>query len=67
MQTRTLEYSDGKLTLEAYVAIPDNISGKRPAVIVLHREWGHSTRHPGKLLQSQSSRVVIDATIEIYA
>lgn len=38
IHTQTLEYKDGNTTLEGYLAYDDSVSGKRPAVLVVH-QW----------------------------
>ena len=39
MQTQQLDYADGELACEAYVAHDPSISGPRPVVLVFHA-WG---------------------------
>jgi len=36
--TRTIEYKDGDVTLEGFLAVPANLKGKAPGVLVVH-EW----------------------------
>lgn len=36
--TRTVEYKDGDVTLEGYLAVPAGLKGKAPGVLVVH-EW----------------------------
>lgn len=38
LQTKTIEYHDGHTLLKGYYAFDDSISGKRPAVLVVH-DW----------------------------
>jgi len=38
LQTKKIEYHDGKTLLEGYYAYNDKISGKRPAILVAH-DW----------------------------
>jgi len=38
MVTKTIEYKDGEVTLEGFLAYDAGISGKRPGVLVIH-EW----------------------------
>lgn len=38
MQTKTIQYHDGDVLLEGYLAIDENKSDRRPAVIVVH-DW----------------------------
>jgi len=38
VMTRTVEYRDGDVTLEGYLAWDDTVAGKRPGVMVVH-EW----------------------------
>lgn len=38
LKTQSIEYKDGDATLEGYLAYDENITGKRPAVLVVH-EW----------------------------
>ncbi|MBO6565190.1 MAG: dienelactone hydrolase family protein [Pseudomonadales bacterium] len=48
MQTQTIEYQDGDITLEGYVAWDDSISGARPAVLVGHDWTGRRDFATGK-------------------
>ncbi|MBO6557175.1 MAG: dienelactone hydrolase family protein [Pseudomonadales bacterium] len=48
MQTQTIEYQDGDITLEGYVAWDDSISGPRPAVLVGHDWTGRRDFATGK-------------------
>jgi dienelactone hydrolase len=36
--TQTVDYKDGKTTLEGYLAYDDSVQGKRPGILVVH-EW----------------------------
>ncbi|MDD5354555.1 MAG: dienelactone hydrolase family protein, partial [bacterium] len=38
IKTKTIEYYDGKIMLEGYLAYDDSIKGKVPGVIIVH-EW----------------------------
>jgi dienelactone hydrolase len=38
MKTYTIDYQDGDTTLQAYVALDENLTGPRPAVLVAH-DW----------------------------
>jgi dienelactone hydrolase len=38
IQTKTVEYKDGKTVLEGYIAWDDSIGGQRPGIMVVH-EW----------------------------
>lgn len=38
IQTKTIEYKDGDIVLEGYIAYDDAITGKRPGVLVVH-DW----------------------------
>jgi dienelactone hydrolase len=40
VQTKAIEYKDGDVTLEGYLAWDDAIQGKRPGVLVVHEWWG---------------------------
>ena len=40
VQSKTIEYNDGNVALEGYLAWDDAIEGKRPAVLVVHEWWG---------------------------
>jgi len=40
VQTRAVEYKDGDVTLEGYLAWDDALKGKRPGVLVVHEWWG---------------------------
>lgn len=41
IQTKVIDYKDGKTVLEGYLAWDDSIHGKRPGVLVVHEWWGH--------------------------
>jgi dienelactone hydrolase len=40
LQTQTVRYNDGDVSLQGYFAWDDAIKGKRPAVLVVHEWWG---------------------------
>jgi len=40
MKTQWVEYSHGDVKLKAYMAYDDNVSGKRPAVLMIHAREG---------------------------
>ena len=40
IQSKTVEYKDGDVTLKGYLAWDDAIKGKRPGVLVVHEWWG---------------------------
>ncbi len=48
MKTQTIEYQDGDVTLEGYVAWDDSITGPRPAVLVGHDWTGRRDFATGK-------------------
>jgi dienelactone hydrolase len=37
-----VNYSDGAINMEGYLAYDDNIAGKRPGILVVHEWWGHN-------------------------
>jgi dienelactone hydrolase len=42
VQGETIDYRDGDVALQGYVAWDDAIQGRRPAVLVIHEWWGHN-------------------------
>lgn len=40
IQTKTVEYRDGDVQLQGYLAWDDSIQDKRPGVLVVHEWWG---------------------------
>jgi len=40
VQSKTIPYEDGGVTLEGYLAWDDAFDGQRPAVLVVHEWWG---------------------------
>jgi len=40
VQTKTIEYQDGEVSLRGHLAWDDSIQGPRPGVIVVHEWWG---------------------------
>jgi dienelactone hydrolase len=40
VKTRTVTYHDGGTTLQGYLAWDESVTGKRPAVMVVHEWWG---------------------------
>ncbi len=39
--TQTINYSDGEIKMNGYLAYDNSIKGKRPGIIVVHEWWGH--------------------------
>lgn len=39
---KDVDYSDGGVVMKGYLAYDDNVSGKRPGVLVVHEWWGHN-------------------------
>ncbi|OQW94134.1 MAG: dienelactone hydrolase, partial [Beggiatoa sp. IS2] len=37
-----IDYKAGEVTLKGYLAVDNDIKGKRPAVLVVHEWWGHN-------------------------
>lgn len=37
-----VNYSDGAINMEGYLAYDDSIAGKRPGILVVHEWWGHN-------------------------
>jgi dienelactone hydrolase len=42
MKTEVVEYRDGGVALEGYLAYDDSFQGKRPGVLVVHEWYGHT-------------------------
>jgi len=42
IQTKEVQYNQGEVTLNGYLAFDDSIEGKRPGVLVVHEWWGHN-------------------------
>jgi dienelactone hydrolase len=42
LETQVVEYKQGEVTLEGYLAYPKNATGKLPGVLVCHQWMGHS-------------------------
>lgn len=40
LKTEKIAYKDGKVELEGYLAYDDDLTGKRPGVLVVHEWWG---------------------------
>lgn len=40
IHTETVEYKDGDVTLQGYLAYDDALTGKRPGILVVHEWWG---------------------------
>lgn len=41
VKTKAVEYKDGDIVLQGYVAYEDGFKDKRPGVLVVHEWWGH--------------------------
>lgn len=55
MQTKVIEYKEGKTVLEGYAAWDDAQKGLRPGVLVFHEWWGHgpNVRRRAEMLAKQ--------------
>jgi len=42
IQTREIQYKQGDVQLNGYIAFDDGIEGKRPGVLIIHEWWGHN-------------------------
>ena len=42
IQTEEVQYSQGEVTLNGYLAFDDSVEGKRPGILVVHEWWGHN-------------------------
>ena len=40
LKTKNIEYRQGNVSLEGYLAYDDSIKGKRPGILVVHEWWG---------------------------
>ena len=47
MKTQWVEYSHGDTKLKAYMAYDDSVTGKRPAVLVVHAREGMTAEDAG--------------------
>lgn len=43
IQTKEVQYGQGEVTLNGYLAFDDSIEGKRPGVLIVHEWWGHNS------------------------
>jgi dienelactone hydrolase len=52
IQTKSIEYTEGGVTLEGYLAYDDSLPGKRPGVLVVHQWLGltHYEKHRAEML-----------------
>src|SRR5207237_6847787 len=52
VKTRELEYRQGDIVLQGFVAWDDAARGRRPGVLVVHEWWGHNehARHQARRL-----------------
>ena len=48
IQTRTIDYQDGAVDLQGYLAWDDSVEGKRPGVMIAHAWAGRSDLENGK-------------------
>ncbi len=42
VQTEQIQYQGDGITMHGYLAYDDSVTGKRPAVLVVHEWWGHN-------------------------
>lgn len=42
VKTEQVEYTEGDVALQGFVARPEKAKGKRPGVLVIHEWWGHN-------------------------
>ncbi len=63
MKTQTVEYRDGDVVLEGYLAYDSTLSGKRPGVVVIHEWYGlndYAKRRAEQLAQLGYVAMAID-------
>ncbi len=54
IKTEKIEYKDGDLVLEGYLAYDDALTGKRPGILVCHEWWGNNDYSRGRAEQLAS-------------
>lgn len=65
LRTELIEYKDGDVLLEGYLAYDDAVKGKRPGVVVVHEWWGLN-RYIEKRTEKLAKLGYIAFAIDIY-
>jgi dienelactone hydrolase len=65
LQTKKIKYQDGNIVLEGYVAIDDEQSGKRPAVLVAH-DWSGRNEFADKKAAKLAELGYVGFAIDMY-
>ncbi|MCU0772643.1 MAG: dienelactone hydrolase family protein [Verrucomicrobia bacterium] len=65
IQTETVEYREGDAVLEGYLAWDDSITGKRPAVVIVH-QWKGLTDYERKRAQMLARLGYVAFAADIY-
>lgn len=52
---KAIDYTDGKTSMQGYIAYDDSVKGQRPGIIVVHEWWGHNeyARQRARMLAEQ--------------
>ena len=65
IKTQTVEYKDGDVVLEGYLAYDDALSGKQPGVLVVH-QWMGLTDYEKKRCEMLAKQGYVAFAVDIY-
>jgi dienelactone hydrolase len=65
VKTKSIEYKDGNVTLQGFLAYDDAAKGKRPGVLVVHEWWGHN-EHARKQAERLAKAGYVGFALDMY-
>jgi dienelactone hydrolase len=65
VKTKSVEYKDGNVTLQGFLAYDDAAKGKRPGVLIVHEWWGHN-EHARKQAERLAKAGYVGFALDMY-